>query len=476
MLKVIIIDDEQWSIDCVRDIIDWEKNGATIVGEFLSARSGFEFLQNNHDIDLVFLDVEMPGTNGIEFLRKIGGSLPKTDFVFISGHDKFEYVREAMRYHAVDYLLKPIDKDEITRIVKNARKLRERDVVEVAMRAQVGVLTADIQKSAREIWGSSDTLVTACCVCQALEENVVDYLKKFFNETTINCYRSASYKAFFIRTDRETLGRFLDSAKSSLKYRFGVYTSLNEDEKLNNMLINAQNAYDGLWFCEDAGVCVFDENSEKLLLKYVLVISKCIEDGLPTEAHDNIDGFLRELRLKRIQGRAIVTFTNKLIEALIHHFGEDVEPGEYMLMDINHARKRFGTSEKLADFLHSLVLQCCSDSESMRSLKAKDFVPLIKKYIEENYQTDLNLSLLAKEFMMSSKYLSSVFKKTTGMNLNRYINIVRINRAEVMLRETEISVQDISYLCGYSDCSYFTKVFREVLGETPTEYRINRTK
>ena len=151
MLKVIIIDDEQWSIDCVRDIIDWEKNGATIVGEFLSARSGFEFLQNNHDIDLVFLDVEMPGTNGIEFLRKIGGSLPKTDFVFISGHDKFEYVREAMRYHAVDYLLKPIDKDEITRIVKNARKLRERDVVEVAMRAQVGVLTADIQKSAREI-------------------------------------------------------------------------------------------------------------------------------------------------------------------------------------------------------------------------------------------------------------------------------------------------------------------------------------
>ena len=131
-------------------------------------------MQNNHDIDLVFLDVEMPGTNGIEFLRKIGGSLPKTDFVFISGHDKFEYVREAMRYHAVDYLLKPIDKDEITRIVKNARKLRERDVVEVAMRAQVGVLTADIQKSAREIWGSSDTLVTACCVCQALEENVVD--------------------------------------------------------------------------------------------------------------------------------------------------------------------------------------------------------------------------------------------------------------------------------------------------------------
>ena len=112
----------------------------------------------------------------------------------------------------------------------------------------------------------------------------------------------------------------------------------------------------------------------------------------------------------------------------------------------------------------------------MKALKAKDFVPMIKKYIEENYQNDLSLSLLAKEFMMSSKYLSSVFKKTTGMNLNRYINIVRINRAEVMLQETEISIQDISYLCGYGDCSYFTKVFREIMGETPTEYRINRTK
>ena len=89
MLKVIIIDDEQWSLDYMRDIVNWEQNGAVIVGEFSSARRALEFLHNNRDIDLVFLDVEMPGMNGIEFLRNVGNSLPKTDFVFISGHDKF---------------------------------------------------------------------------------------------------------------------------------------------------------------------------------------------------------------------------------------------------------------------------------------------------------------------------------------------------------------------------------------------------
>lgn len=476
MLKVIIIDDEQWSLDYMRDIVNWEQNGAVIVGEFSSARRALEFLHNNRDIDLVFLDVEMPGMNGIEFLRNVGKSLPKTDFVFISGHDKFEYVRDAMRYRATDYLLKPIESDEVLRLLACAEAARERDVVAVARHAQVGILTADIQKNPREIWGSSDALVTACCVCEALDETVVDYLKKFFDEGAINCYRSVFHKAFFIRTDREALDRFLGSANSDLQYRFGLYVSSSEEEKLNNMLIKAQNAYDGLWFCEDAGICVFDENSEKLLLKYVIIISKYMEDGLVNEAHENIDGFLRELRSKRLQGRAVIIFANKLIEILMLRFGDAQDVGEYMLIDVNHARKRFGTPDKLVDFLHNLVFQCGLDSENMKALKAKDFVPMIKKYIEENYQNDLSLSLLAKEFMMSSKYLSSVFKKTTGMNLNRYINIVRINRAEVMLQETEISIQDISYLCGYGDCSYFTKVFREIMGETPTEYRINRTK
>lgn len=476
MLKVIIIDDEQWSLDYMRELIDWEQNGAVIVGEFLSARKALEFLQKTHDIDLVFLDVEMPGTSGLEFLKSIGGALPKTDFVFISGHDKFEYVRDAMRYRATDYLLKPIERDEVLRVLSYAKSAREREVAKVAARAQVGLLVADIQKNPREIWGSSDTLVTACCVCEALEENVVEYLKKFFDEGAINCYRSVFHKAFFIRTESVALDRFLQNANTDSQYRFGVYVSSSEDEKLNNMLINAQNAYDGLWLCEDAKVCVFDKDSEKLLLKYVIIISKCIDDGLAAEAHENIDSFLREMRSKRLQGRTIVVFTNKLIELLTHRFGEEQELGEHLLIDINHARKRFGSPQKLADFLHGLVIRYSDDSENIKALKAKDFVPMIKKYIEENYQNDLSLSLLAKEFMMSSKYLSSVFKKTTGMNLNRYINIVRINRAEVMLSETEISVQDISYLCGYGDCSYFTKVFREIMGETPTEYRINRTK
>ncbi len=476
MLKVIIIDDEQWSLDYMRDIIDWKKNGAVIEGEFNNARQALDFLQNNRDIDIVFLDVEMPGTSGLEFLRNVASLLPKTDFVFISGHDKFEYVREAMRYRATDYLLKPIEKDEILRVLSCANAAREREVTEVAARTQVGLLVADIQKNPREIWGSSDTLVTACCVCEALEKNVVDYLKNFFDEGAINCYRSVFHKAFFIRSDRDNLDCFLQNANNDSQYRFGVYVSSNEEEKLNNMLINAQNAYDGLWFCEDSGICVFDENSEKLLLKYVIIISKCIDDGLMAEAHENIDSFIREVRTKRLQGRAVIIFANKLIELIGLRFGDTAEMGEYMLIDMNHARKRFGTPHKLVDFLHNLIYQCDSDSDNLKSLKAKDFIPIIKKYIEENYQRDLSLSLLAKEFMMSGKYLSSVFKKTTGMNLNRYINIVRINRAEVMLCETDISVQDISYLCGYSDCSYFTKVFRDIKGETPTEYRINRTK
>lgn len=474
MLKVIMIDDEKWSLDYMRNIIDWNSYGAEIVGEFNSANQALEYLDGNREVDLVFLDIEMPKMNGLEFLRNVGVSFPFTEFIFISGYDNFEYVREAMRYHATDYLLKPIEKADVLRILKSVKQSREQKLSHLAESTQVGILAVDVQKSAAEIWQDDSALTNVCCMCDTLDGELIAYLKMYFGQKAIYCYRSVFYNSFFIRTEDVLLDAFLKDVRQGASYRFGIYTTKNNKEKFNSMLIKAQSAYDGLWFCEDAGVCVFDEDSEKLLLNYVTIITKCINDGRTNEAHENIDNFVKELRAKALQGRTVILFFNKLIEFLMLHFDTDEEVGEYQLLDINHAKKRFGTPDKMINFLHSIIYEYCA-TNSIQLFQAKDYVPLIKKYIEDNYQSNLNLSVLAKEFMMSGKYLSSLFKKVTGMNLNRYINMVRVRRAEVMLNETEISVQDISYLCGYGDCSYFTKVFHNIVGVTPTEYRMNKT-
>lgn len=473
MLKVVIIDDEKWSLDYMRELIDWRANGAEIVGEFNSTTEALRFLNDNGDVDLVLSDVEMPKMNGIEFLRKVGKNLPKTDFVFISNHDNFEYVREALRYRAIDYLLKPIDKKDILRILESVKASSEKMVENIAVKANVGVLFDDIQKSVADIWQTDTDGLTVCCVCDTMEEPTVNYLKDFFSSSDIYCYRSVFYNSFFIKTGRETLDKFLLHAHQNCVSRFGVYATDNPKEKLNNMLINAQNAFDGLWFCGDSSVCVYDKDCEGLLLNYVSIITKNLEVGAVKEAQSGVDDFIKQLRSKRAQGSVGVLFVNKLIEFLTLRFDYAQDMRDYMLIDVSHAKKRFQTVEKLIDFLHSIIYEYGSDTDNLQNLKAKDFVPLIKKYIENNYSGDINLTVLSKEFTISSKYLSSIFKKETGINLNRYINLVRIQRAEEMLLQTDISIQDISYLCGYGDSSYFIKVFREIVGKTPIEYRLN---
>ena len=96
---------------------------------------------------------------------------------------------------------------------------------------------------------------------------------------------------------------------------------------------------------------------------------------------------------------------------------------------------------------------------------------LMKKFIDENYKNPrLSLALMGNEIAYSPKYLSSVFKKTYNIGIPQYINTVRIQHACALMREGMLSVNEISNRCGYTDAHYFCKMFKKVLGTTPSAY------
>ena len=88
----------------------------------------------------------------------------------------------------------------------------------------------------------------------------------------------------------------------------------------------------------------------------------------------------------------------------------------------------------------------------------------------------MSLEEIAASTYLSKTYLSSLFKKETGYSISEYINIVRIERSKSLLLEENISIIDIANLCGFEDQSYFTKVFKHIVGITPKKYRENRGK
>lgn len=117
MIKAILIDDEQLSRNTLKKMLDLYCPVVEVIGEFENAVTATAGLQSIQP-DLVFLDVAMPGKSGIDFLR----SLEQIDFevIFVTAHDK--YILQAIRFAAVDYLQKPVEKNQLTTAVQNAEK------------------------------------------------------------------------------------------------------------------------------------------------------------------------------------------------------------------------------------------------------------------------------------------------------------------------------------------------------------------
>lgn len=119
-LKIIIIDDEQNSIETLRWELDAFKEDVKIVAECLSAIEGIESIKK-HNPDLIFLDIEMPGMNGFEMLEK----LDKIDFdiVFTTAYDQFAL--NAFKVSAMDYLLKPVNYSDLKKVIDKAKQRKE---------------------------------------------------------------------------------------------------------------------------------------------------------------------------------------------------------------------------------------------------------------------------------------------------------------------------------------------------------------
>lgn len=107
------------------------------------------------------------------------------------------------------------------------------------------------------------------------------------------------------------------------------------------------------------------------------------------------------------------------------------------------------------------------------AIKHSDTVYRIMEYIKSNYSEKISLDQLAAYTYLSKPYISSLFRRETGMTVSAYINQVRIEKSKLLLKQAGIPIVDIASLCGFEDQSYFTKVFKKQLGISPKKYRDN---
>ena len=124
MLKVLIADDEQMICSLISNLMDWEEMGFEIVGMANTGIDAYNIIVNQHP-DVVITDIRMPGYDGIELIKKTDSAGISTVFVMISGFRQFEYAQNAMQYGVKYYILKPIDADELKKVLMEIRQEKD---------------------------------------------------------------------------------------------------------------------------------------------------------------------------------------------------------------------------------------------------------------------------------------------------------------------------------------------------------------
>ena len=182
--------------------------------------------------------------------------------------------------------------------------------------------------------------------------------------------------------------------------------------------------------------------------------------------------FLSNFNLDEIKARVmelVVLISRASIDA-----GADVQ--EIFGFNNEYIQKieQFTSIEELSVWLTGIMHRFIDYTFDFPRIKHIDAVYKTMEYVRANYDKKLSLDEIARNAFLSKAYLSSIFKEEIGESLTNYINRVRIEKSKVLLLDKEVSLIDIANLCGFEDQSYFTRVFKKMVGISPKKYRDSR--
>ena len=128
MLKVLLVDDEPLIVQGLSLLLDWEKEGYEIAATAQNGKEALSYLRENK-VDLIIADIKMPEMTGLELLETIRREqVSDAYFVILSGYSDFSYAQQAIHYACMDYVLKPVEKEVLTEIIRKAANMSATEI------------------------------------------------------------------------------------------------------------------------------------------------------------------------------------------------------------------------------------------------------------------------------------------------------------------------------------------------------------
>lgn len=447
-MRLLIVDDGHYIVEYLKHLLDWKKFG---IRQIVTSTNSIEARQllNQNDIDILITDIRMPEVSGIDLLEYINEHLLKTKVVFLSGYSQFNYAQKAIRLGALDYLLKPVDKEDMEKAMKQVLKTIEdqqrKPPLEWAKFDGLGYLLSVISGS---VPSGSDfdvydpvLLNETYCFFQVTDAKGTDEITLRDN--------SRNAEQFIWTTGASIAGILLESDAERLTHSLGNITFSESFEFARKNAV--RHTFCQFYYQEqpNAGDCTLLQN--------------CI-------AHPRWEPGEWELTRKSILKSFAQLESRKQKILYLLDFIQLLYITTSRLQKAEVTGWIFSQLAEPDAALQSILL-CITQLERSAKLPGSHIVHTIQAYIADHIGDGLSLDDLGKVVHLHPVYLSKIYKQETGGNLSNFIAAKRLEKASQLLIESNLHVIDISHLVGYKKPQYFIKLFKDQYGITPYQYR-----
>lgn len=509
MLRLLLVEDEYIEREAMKHIIGQKFQDKFEIKEASNGLEAVE-LAKVFKPQIVFLDIKMPGCSGIEVAKRLRAFLPDANMIFITAYDYFDYAKEAISLRVDEFLLKPVDVDEVCKYIEKVMQKLEKENLLTAstekMEQEFSMIKKKFQMELKELLLDNN----------AKEERITQYLHVMdikmicaiiglIDFTTIMQYEEiGSIQKEFIKErlkcklERKCEQNGVIALTGELKdlmtvifiaeqpQRDGanvieeIERQLKEDLDECIRLIGMSISYQLSKPVMQAGEipAVLEQEKERL---FELTYKE--KKSYPYEIEDEVIECIRkkEFELARIEIIKIIEYLRSECEFL--EFKNEIQ-GLYTM--IERAMRRNSTqfllphAERMADdisnyiemehFYNRLMNYAQNILEQMPD-RNQMLIEKICRYLEEHYNEDISLEEAASMIGFSSFYFTKLMKEYMNMSYVDYITSLRLDKAKQLLEKTDMTVKDVGITVGYENANYFTRVFKRIEGIAPSQYK-----
>lgn len=527
MYRVLIADDEQVVIDSLKYIIEKNFHDAEIVATARSGREAVEKVETTVP-DIVFMDIKMPGIDGIEAIREIKERCRNVVFIILTAFEQFDFAKEALKLGVTEYLLKPVNRMKIVDAFRKAadtvRSDREKRKQDLELKEKLGNIVPMLESGficSLVFFEDNGKELANYRQLFEIEESGGYVMTVEFGEAGNNglldnkigfSIRSRNFYPYFSETVRSMckcivgpvlLNRvivFIPADTSDDEYGQRL-EMLNIAESLYNRLLEKavgdlkigvgricgsfemlrasyEESLKALHFLGSCGIMHFTDISAENTLKpdYPSHREKSL---LQKVALGDTAGSAAEFNpifewLAGEYGASSLKTKNKLLELifLVRRITWEYTGGDSLdYPDFLEEMLRLDNPSELRSWCRKCIESSAISISSYHDSKIGGIAKKARDYIDEHYENAVTLEEVSREVNVSPQYFSRLFKEETGENFIDYLTGIRIKRARHLLEEKELSVKEICYKIGYGDPNYFSRIFKKIVGITPTDYR-----